>query len=223
MSYAHIAKFEGLLADACLRHRIGNPYTNVVLTPDGQHRAQAYAKAVKMVRAYKASGSLEEIAQYQDLWSSCAKTITVASVLARVEEKAKAGDELAFTRVLDEVDWQSRTAEEFIRAIELALKVGAHFSARKLAAEGANLHFDSEQLQKYARVLAPPKIIATATSHDVNPSANIEWLKANESEYKGRWVALKNGELLGAAGSYKELRDHIGKTKGQGILITSIY
>lgn len=219
MPYADTLRFEGLLADACLRHRVGNPYAEIALNPDEQHRVRAYLHAVNLVRVHKVSESLEQ--HYPDAWGVW---ITKAKHgLERLEEAARSRHESAFAKALAEIDWDKRPAGDFIRAIDLALKVGAHLAARKLATDGAEFHFDCDELQKYARILAPPKMSNRQPSSNAKPKANLDWLKANRNEYRGKWVAIKDGTLLASGNSHEELITQVGKTKGRGILITNLY
>ena len=219
MPYADTLKFEGLLADACLRHRVGNPYADIVLNPDEQDRMNVYLSAINLVRVHKVSEAPEQ--HYPAAWGVW---VTKAKHgLERLEEAARGGRESSFTKALAEIDWEKKPAKDFIRAIDLALKVGAHMAARKLATDGAEFHFDSEELQKYARVLAPAKVLPDRAQSTVDPKANIAWLKANKANHKGQWVALRNGELLGEADSYRNLIEQVGEPKGRGILVTPIY
>lgn len=140
-----------------------------------------------------------------------------------MESAAETGDERAFLDALKEVSWQGRPATDFIRAVHLALEAGAHLAARKLSAEGAEFHPNDSELQKYARVLAPPKVISTDVPPNPSQGTNLEWLKAHGEQYRGKWVAVKDGQLLGSADSLKELTAQVGDTKGKGILVTTAY
>jgi hypothetical protein len=225
MAYADTAQLEGLLADACLRHGIRNPYAGFGLIPERQHRLQAYARAIEAYeKAIQGAYSTVAVAhhdRYHEIvaldWLRAGRTYD----LDRLEEAATSGNEVAFAQILAEIDWNSRSAEDHIRAIDLALQVGAHLAARKLAAQGAEFHRDSEELQKYARILAPPQVVRTQPRR-VDVLANIEWLKANQSEYKGKWVAIKEGALIASADSHDQLIAVIGETKGRSILVTNL-
>jgi hypothetical protein len=142
--------------------------------------------------------------------------------LKPLENAVRAQDETAFAIALEAINWQSRPASDFMRAIDLALKVGTHLAARRLAIKGAGLHFDDEEMQKYARILAPPQVLRTQASRQVDVAANVEWLKANKENYKGMWVAVKDGTLIASANSHTELIAEIGETKGSGILVTNL-
>jgi len=92
--------------------------------------------------------------------------------------------------------------------------------ARELSAKGAERYPDYPELQKAARVLAPPKVIRSDLPPTPSVKANREWLKENAKNYRGRWVALRNGELVGVANSFEELTGQIKNTRG--ILLTKV-
>lgn len=156
---------------------------------------------------------------WEGLWERHTES---GNTLSALNESAERGDLTTFLSLLKEIEWTHRTADEYVRAIDLALKIGAHLAARDLANQGAEIHFDSEELQKYARILAPPQVLRTS-ARQVDVLANIEWLKANKSEYKGKWVAIKNGQLMASADSHDELIAGTGKTKGRSILVSHLY
>jgi len=66
--------------------------------------------------------------------------------------------------------------------------------------------FSEKAFQQAAVVLAPPQILGTHPAKPTSLSASQEWLKNNATQYKGKWVAVGNGKLLGAATSLKELQ-----------------
>ena len=134
--------------------------------------------------------------------------------LSRLEDAAEAHDRGAFLEALQDIEWRDRPPMDFTRAIQLAFRVGAHLAARQISAEGARHHAEDAEIQKYARVLAPPRVISKSVPSDPARKANREWLTAHSGEYKGQWVAIRNGELFGAANSLKELVESIGSTKG---------
>lgn len=133
--------------------------------------------------------------------------------LARLEDAANAKDEHAFLEALKEVEWRNRPPTDFTRAAKWALKAGAYKAAYQISAEGAEHHPDDPEVQKYARVLAPPKAVAGKKSPESGHKANREWLKEHGSEYSGQWVAVRDGELLGASKSLKELAERMGDTR----------
>jgi len=131
-----------------------------------------------------------------------------------LESAAKAGDHGAFLLQLSAINWRGRPPGEFVRVIQLALDVGLRLEARQLAAKGVAWHPDHKELQKYARVLAPPRVVRSGLPPDPTLKANSDWLVANRARYSGQWVAIRNGELLGAAASADELTQQIGNKTG---------
>jgi len=85
-------------------------------------------------------------------------------VLAWLRQAAEKRDEIAFLRAMRDVDWQRCSPSDFLRAVSLAFRAGAHLAARQISNEGARLHSENQELQKYARVLAPPKAITLSSA-----------------------------------------------------------
>lgn len=112
---------------------------------------------------------------------------------------ADLGDEALFLEIAEDIDWSQRSAAEFTRAVRLALAAGAHLFARKVAMRGAEHYPDHEELQKMARVLAPPRVVAADLPPDESMRKNHTWLREHADEYRGQWVALRDGDLLAAA------------------------
>jgi len=63
----------------------------------------------------------------------------------------------------------------------------------------------SEELDYWKKVLALPVARVTKPLADTDPKKDMLWIEKNADNYKGRWVALKNGELIGSHESYIEL------------------
>lgn len=134
--------------------------------------------------------------------------------LARLEIAADMGDETAFVQAAGEIDWSQRPAADFARAVRLALAAGAHLLARRLAAQGARLYPDHSELQKMARLLAPPRIVRA----DLPPAPSIQenhaWLQAHANECRGQWVALRDGQLLAVGSTARELKAQLKSIEG---------
>lgn len=109
--------------------------------------------------------------------------------------------------------------ENFIAAIHSALKSGMYSEATRISQEALKCFPEDEEIQKYALVLAPPKVISYKSSA-ISTGKNQSWIKEHWREYKGQWVALKNGELLGTAQTMKDLINKVGKSKD--ILMTRL-
>lgn len=149
-----------------------------------------------------------------------ANIATRVAALAGLVEAAKAGDESAFIEAARRIDWANTVAADYIRSIQLAFEAGAHMAAREISAEGARRYPEDAELRRQAYILSPPRITKGTVTEAHPHRANRDWLKANADEYRGRWVAVRAGELLGTASSVDELIDQVGDTKG--VLLTVV-
>lgn len=128
-----------------------------------------------------------------------------------------------FVRAYEQIDWQKQTADHIAAAVQLALDIGAHSIAHELAPLGAARYPKHLELQKMAHILAPPKVTVVEIPPDITWQRDREWLDAYEDEYKGKWVALRSGQLLGVADSFNDLVTQVGDTRNTEILITPIW
>lgn len=108
------------------------------------------------------------------------------------------------------------TPEDFIQAIQKDFSCGGLYIARWLAFRGVEVYPNHELLQKYARILAPPEVKVSPSSPEKRQRtlADQEWMKKNRLKYRGRWVAVRNGELLADTASVDELIAKVGDLKG---------
>jgi hypothetical protein len=138
-----------------------------------------------------------------------------------LEMAAERGNEAAFLEAAGKIDWSKRPAVDFARAVRLALAAGAHLFARNLAARGAERYPDHAELKKMAYILAPPRVARTGLPSVPSLRANQDWLQTHGEEHRGQWVALRNGALLAAASTAREVWCSL-ETKDD-ILITKVY
>ena len=234
MTYEHHIMHEGMLAGAWLSPHSVKLYEPSCAHPYymekclGERREEKSEHIIYGTRVFSMAPDgtfiLVGVASPATCWAETwTKKRELDDVLLPLSKAVETGSTPKFLTALKGVNWDGRPAEDFIRVIRLALQVGAHVAARKLATEGAELHFDSDELEKYARVLAPAKVLPDRAQSIVDPKANIAWLKANKVHHKGKWIALRNGELLGEADSYRDLVEQVGETKERGILVTPVY
>ena len=141
--------------------------------------------------------------------------------IAVLEIAAETGDEEVFVRAANEIDWSQRPATDLAQAVRLALATGAHLLARKLADYGHRLYPHYEELAKMARILAPPRVVRTDIPPAPSLQANQEWLRVHGDEYRGQWVALRDGILLATAATTRQLRAYLEST--DGVLITKVF
>ncbi|HEY6328842.1 MAG TPA: hypothetical protein VI756_05860 [Blastocatellia bacterium] len=134
---------------------------------------------------------------------------------------ARKGSAADFVSAMTSVDWRSLAPGDFITAARLALEAGAYAAAREISAEGAKRHPYDAEINKYAYILGPPKIVSMRNNPDPSVGANRAWIKAHRSEYSGNWVGLRSGVLLGYDESLQNLVNRLGKS--EDILFTKVY
>ncbi len=128
-----------------------------------------------------------------------------------------------FAQVFQRIDWSTRSVEEVVEGARLALGVGAHLLARDLVMTHASRFPDHSELQKMAHILAPPRVTVLDTPPDPSRKGNMAWLKNHWEAYRGKWVALRSGELLAVADSMNALLEQVGEVKNTNIMVTPIW
>ncbi|MCI0394838.1 MAG: hypothetical protein L0332_12850 [Chloroflexi bacterium] len=195
--------------------------TRVILTiPE-----ELYRRAQQLARASnrEVSEVLAESIVLEDEWQATEDApASFDAGLAALEAAADAQDEKAFVAAYEAIDWPGRPAEDFVQAVNLALKFGDLLLARELATQGVKQYPNHAELQKMAYILAPPKARVVQGEPDTSWKANREWLKAHWDEHRGKWVALHNGELVGLANSLEALLEEVGEVRGKGILVAPV-
>ena len=142
-----------------------------------------------------------------------------AHLKEELQKSARMGDRRTFLAVVRATDWAARTPEELLLAIDLALHQEMAALAIELAQLGKRLFPDHERIQQAARVLAPPVIRGVRSSHVRGLRASMEWLREHAKEYRGQWVAVREGQLLGTAESLKELVSLVGEEVSNTIVM----
>jgi len=104
-------------------------------------------------------------------------------------------------------------AAAYVAAIRAAFLEEAHLRARELAAEGHQCFPDDPELARYACVLAPPKVLRADLPPDPSGTLDILWLREHVDEYRGQWIALKDGQLVAHAPSVRELKEKLPSLK----------
>lgn len=138
-----------------------------------------------------------------------------ARLFYRLSRVANSGDTRAFSNTVQKIKWDQRSANDFVTAIKLALKVSSPSSAQSVFDKGIKRHPNSSGLKSYSLLFAR----GTARPLSSNPTlrANREWLKQHRTEFRGQWIALQNGELL-ASGSLEEVSKAV--TNRTNVLLT---
>ena len=116
-----------------------------------------------------------------------------------------------------------QSPDDYLQALAHALRTGEFGRARQVAMEGAERYPAQNELQMCALVLAPPAVrtVPASAASRASVKANNAWLKAHWQDYRGQWVALRDGQLVYAASSFDDLVAHIGDP--HGALLTKIH
>ena len=122
-----------------------------------------------------------------------------------------------------EIDMANQTAAEFIERADLEIRRGHWHGAWKVALEGLKYFPDHAELQKYEHILAPPKVKVVDRGGHPEITANNSWIKQNREQYRGSWIAIKNGQLLATGKNHNDVVAQVGEIKNTGILVTVIY
>ncbi|MBS1253921.1 MAG: hypothetical protein MAG451_02975 [Anaerolineales bacterium] len=132
---------------------------------------------------------------------------SVAAIL--LHEAVSSGSREMFVDAVESIDWASQSPALAKQAVDLALEVGCHLVAAQLAAKGHELFPDDPALERIAHVLAPPKLVRTGLPPVPGLGASMQWLREHQGDYGGKWVVIRNGELLAASDSREELSNEL--------------
>ena len=127
-----------------------------------------------------------------------------------LEIAAARDDRRGFTRLAQEMRWDTAQAEDLWRVINLALTLDLAPLAMELAQKGRQIFHDSQQLRQAADVLRPPVVVGRRPAQGDHGQASRAWLAQHSHEYPGQWVAVRDGALLGVSSTLKDLYQQIG-------------
>ena len=100
-------------------------------------------------------------------------------------------------------------AEGIVAQVRTLIEQDNIFEARRLLAAACQRDVSSSQLERWQRVLALPKAKSLGHATGSTLSTTTAWLKKHSSEYQGQWVALVDGNLLGAHVSRPQLQQSL--------------
>ncbi len=143
--------------------------------------------------------------------------------MTQLERAVVLEDTDSFAQLVADMDWQIRPVDDYLKAIELALQVGAHLTARKLTQDGASRFPEDVEIAKHVKILAPVKTIQSNAPADPGVAKNNIWLKEHHEKYQGMWVALRDGDLLAFGKTMQDIRNQVGPLKNTRILVTKVY
>jgi hypothetical protein len=67
---------------------------------------------------------------------------------------------------------------------------------------------DDPMIVRLRKMLAVP-VTKTSEKRDIDRTLDYQWIRDHGKDYRGQWVALDNGNLLGAATSLRDLLDRV--------------
>lgn len=125
--------------------------------------------------------------------------------LQRLTELAEREDRRAFGEHVSQIDWTLHSPEELTKTLDLTLRLELTQLAVQLGQVGRQLFPEHERVQRAAHVLSPPSARSIPATPTHGLAASRRWLREHEDEYRGRWVAVRDGTLLGTASSLAAL------------------
>lgn len=140
-----------------------------------------------------------------------------------VAELAEKEDRRAFIAQVSRIDWRLHSPAELTKILDLALSLDLTQLAAQLALLGAQLFPEHERIQRAAHVLSssPARSIPAKSTHGL--SASRRWLREHADQYRGRWVAVRDGALIGTASSLEPLASLlVSPEESRSTLITKV-
>jgi hypothetical protein len=136
-------------------------------------------------------------------------TTTTLTTLLETSARAQACTE--FVALVEAVDWAERQPNELLKAIDLALDLDMTALAISLAQQGGQIFPDNERVQQMARRVSPLGIqVDRDAPHHMGIKQSSDWLNNHADEYRGQWVAIREGILIAAAPTLAELETLMG-------------
>lgn len=132
------------------------------------------------------------------------------ALLKACEEAAEKEHRGTFADLVKKIAWHERSADEMRHIIELSLSLEQVRLARELAALGRRLFPEDKKIERIDYVIAPPRVIGTQPAQDLKLKASRKWLAENDSNHRGQWVAVREGNFLNAASTLEKLLELIG-------------
>jgi hypothetical protein len=115
--------------------------------------------------------------------------------------------------------------DDLVRAAKHAFSRGRVPLSREILALGVRWLPEDPALAHLQRLFAPPVVTACPVAQEqvAARQRSQRWLSEHEDEYPGRWVAVLDGQLLGAGGSLREILGRLGLGGfPEGTLVTRV-
>lgn len=180
------------------------------LTPSNPLEALFQSNVHSVGTFINTTGSASAVAMFIRPLTSAFEPVPTFLLL---EALAAQGEAEAFAREVAQAEQTAWTAAHYARAIRLALRAGAHRPATELARRARERYPQDADVRWLADLLAPLPGPVKRGPADPTLRANRDWYVQHAAQYRGQWVAVKNGELLGAAPTLRELKALVGDTR----------
>ena len=111
--------------------------------------------------------------------------------------------------------WQDDPEEtrSYAERIRELVERGDVRGARALVAKAVEAGAQEERLPYWQEILAPARTLGTIPEKDIDRTPDFQWLDENASSYRGKYVALFNGELLACGKTLDEVTANL-KARG---------
>jgi hypothetical protein len=63
-------------------------------------------------------------------------------------------------------------------------------------------------------LLAPSKVVDSNLPARASLARNMDWVRSSSDAFKGRWVALRDGQLVAHGTSVREVQQQVGSLRG---------
>jgi hypothetical protein len=108
-----------------------------------------------------------------------------------------------------------QTALEVTRRVVLSLMEREQITSARKALDALPVgELGDPTIIRLRKMLALP-IAKTSGKRDLDRTLDYQWIRDHAQDYRGQWVALENGQLLGAAASLRELLDRVNPLQSQ--------
>lgn len=126
-----------------------------------------------------------------------------------------------YSRIVDEIEWSTKSETLFREAIQMAFTLEAAKVAYKLAVLGHQQFPDSSWMKWAEHVFAPPRLLDKHVPPVPGLDDSTKWLQEHANEYRGMWVAVLDGTLVANAPSRKALFEELGDIGDNPHLVTA--
>ncbi len=121
-------------------------------------------------------------------------------LIQHLEALLNAQNRQAFTEIVEAIEWDTSFSPDMLsQVVSMALSLELVSFARRLAQQGYHLFPEHERLAYQSWVLEPPIVLSSPAARARELDKSVDWINKNATKYRGSWVAVHRGTLLGTA------------------------